>query len=91
VRVQPEGRRRVARRLRRDHAGAAMKRKASKPEPAAEPGEWRIVRGDKVVASFKTPELARNRFHTLSRSILGHGAKLLKPSGVEDDGRDDEP
>lgn len=53
-----------------------MKRKTSNaPTTADTPaGKWRIVRGDEVLATFASAELARNQFFRLSRAVAGHGA-----------------
>jgi hypothetical protein len=65
-----------------------LKSKAIKPDPAAAPPLWRIVRGDQVVASFKTEALARDRWFRLSRTRAGEGAKLLRPDGSVDTSMD---
>jgi len=52
-------------------------------KPPAEPARWRIVRGDKLLASFASEAMARKRFTEMSRTVAGHGAKLLQPDGTE--------
>jgi hypothetical protein len=49
--------------------------------PAFEP-LWRILRGDRVMASFVSKEVALQRFRTLDRRVSGHAAKLIGPDGT---------
>jgi len=60
-----------------------MATKRASTKPPVEPARWRIVRGDKLIASFASEEMARKRFNEVSRTVAGHGAKLLRPDGTE--------
>lgn len=65
---------------------ATRKRPAT---PPTQPGLWRIVGpGDREIASFRTEALARDRWYKLTRTRAGEGAKLLRPDGTVDSGRD---
>jgi len=60
-----------------------MATKRASAKTPVEPARCRIVRGDKLLASFVSEEMARKRFNEMSRTVAGHGAKLLQPDGTE--------
>src|SRR4030095_5122825 len=39
-------------------------------------------RDNHALGSYRTEEMARSRWRALSESIVGHGAKLLRPDGT---------
>lgn len=45
-------------------------------------GRWRIVRGERELGSYGTEEMARSRWRALRESVVGHGAKLIRPDGT---------
>jgi hypothetical protein len=66
------------------------KPKATKPEPPAAPGKWRIVGpdGHDIVPPFASEALARDRWYRLTRTRAGDRAKLLRPDGSVDTSMD---
>lgn len=62
---------------------AAKSPKSPVDKPSETPSRWRIVRGDVEIESFATEVMARKRWHELSRTVAGEGARLVKPDGSD--------